>query len=324
MQETIQISVIVATRNRAASLKELLESLATQQTDAQAAYEVLVIDNGSTDDTRQTVEALQIGFPAPLRYHYEPRPGKPWALNAGMALAHGAILAFTDDDVVASPSWLSALHRCFLEERVDAVTGKILPCWLAPRPAWLTDRAFRSVATLGCVNHGSVRRRTLDGQDCRWVGGNLAIRREATVRVGDYDVRMARSQDMEYYHRCLAQGLLICYEPDAVVFHKVGPERMTPTYFRQWRRRTGYYNAAQMSWQARDLVTVMPLWWYRVSGRLAWRWLRAVVVRRTWLERFRWELLLQEQLGVLGYRIQMWPSRWRNVLPHTKASSDGR
>ncbi len=309
MSSSVNISVIVATRNRAASLTELLESLAAQRMDPPITYEVLVVDNGSTDETRQAVEALQAGFPAPLRYHFEPRPGKPWALNAGMAAARGALLAFTDDDVVADPSWLAALWRCCCEERADAVTGKIVPRWLTLRPAWLTNQVLRSVATLGCVDHGSVRRRTLDGQDCRWVGGNLAIRREAADRIGGYDVRMARSQDTEYYRRCLSKGLTVCYEPGAVVFHKIGSERMTPGYFRQWRHRTGFYNAAQLPWRPADRLTVMPLWWYRFMARIMAQWAGRVVARRPWLERFRLELILHEQFGVLEYRMRTWLHR---------------
>src|SRR5262249_37984640 len=92
------LTVIVATRDRAAHAAQILHHLASQETGGILGYEVLVVDNGSTDTTRIVVEAAQRNFPAPLHYVYEGRAGKSHALNAGMARATGDILVFTDDD----------------------------------------------------------------------------------------------------------------------------------------------------------------------------------------------------------------------------------
>jgi GT2 family glycosyltransferase len=146
------------------------------------------------------------------------------------------------------------------------------------------------------------------------VGGNLAIRREAVGRIGGYDVRMTRSQDTEYYHRCLAEGLQVCYEPTAVAAHKIGAERLSPGYFRRWRRRTGFYDAQRMPWTKRDALTVMPLWWYRAVLRLVGTWLASALARKPWLHRFRCELALHQQLGVFSGRLSLWPRRLVAVL----------
>ena len=304
------ISVIIATRNRAESLRDTLECLKVQVAHGRFTYEVLVVDNGSTDETRRVVEESQASFPVPLRYLYEGRAGKPWALNVGIRAAAGAVLAFTDDDVLPSPKWLSALWSCFEEERADGVAGKILPWWLGPKPAWLPEHVLRSGSAFGCVDHGPVRRRSSEGdEECRWVGGNMAIRREAAEHVGPYDVRMGRGEDTEYYWRCIERGFTVCYEPAALVYHKMPVQRLTPQYMRQWYHWTGYYQAHQMPWKIHHLLTVAPVWWYRLSLSALAAWLRAVVARHPWWERFRCELALRELASTWAHRIQLWP-RW--------------
>ncbi len=297
-------TVIVATYNRAESLCQTLKTLAFQATDGQFTYEVLVSDNGSTDHTRAAVKALQPDFPAPLRYCYEGRRGKSWALNTGIAHARGRFLAFTDDDVLATPTWLARLWQCFREEAADAIGGKVVPRWTAPRPAWLTDEMVRRLDSLGCLDYGD--RRLL--KYYRWVGGNVAIRRDVVERVGGYDVRLARTQDTEYYQRCRRAGLTIVYEPTAVVQHQIGPERMTPAYFRQWRARTGYYHAYLHQWRKYHLLTIMPMSWYQVMGRWLARWVMSVVRFRPWQDRFVPEIMLRDYGQQFLHRVQMWPA----------------
>jgi glycosyltransferase involved in cell wall biosynthesis/predicted DCC family thiol-disulfide oxidoreductase YuxK len=307
------VSVIIATRNRASSLAELLETLAAQQTGGAFTFEVLVMDNGSTDATRETVERLRATFPAPLRYAYEERAGKPWALNAGLQLAQGRLLAFADDDVRAEPGWLAGLWRCAAESGADAVTGRVLPQWIGGRPGWLTDEAFRQIGGMGCIDWGEQRVSVRGRRDCRWVGGNMAIRREAAERLGGFDVRMLRGQDTEYYRRALAQGLHIVYEPSAVVYHQIPAERLTPAYFRQWRDRSGNYQAHLIPWKRSHLLTIMPLWRYGKTLLLLRLWAQAWLRRRPWWQRFSYELMLREDLSTWRRRLQLWPGWWRTA-----------
>ena len=307
-------TVLVATRNRAASLSSLLTRLAEQDTRGRFTYEVLIADNGSTDATRGVVDERVPSYPVPLRYIYEPRAGKPWALNAGMRHARGAILAFTDDDTVPEPSWLHALWTCFDEEEADAVTGRILPEWRAARPAWLTDEAFWTIGSQGCIDHGERRLHTLNGAYCRWVGGNVAIRREAAQRLGDYDSRMVRVQDTEYYLRAVRCGLAVVYEPTAVVYHQIHGERLTASYYRRWQHRTAYYSAYLVPWKKTHLLTIVPVWYYRRILRNAARWLGATCRRQPSWQRFRWELLVRYDVSLWWHRCRLWPRWWWTIL----------
>jgi GT2 family glycosyltransferase len=308
------LTVIIASRDRRAALEELLGRLAQQETRGRFTYEVLVVDNGSTDGTRAMVERVRAGYPAPLRYAYEARPGKPRALNRGLAEARGAVLAFTDDDVLVSPGWLLALWQCLEEEQADAVAGRVLPRWTAGRPAWLTDEVCRQLGGLGCVDYGERRVRGGDGRDLRWVGGNMAVRREAVARLGGFDLRMLRGQDTEYYRRALEAGLRLVYEPAALAYHRVPAARTSPAYFRRWRDRMGFYQAYFVPWKRSHLVTIMPLWRYRMLVWLAKEWLKRAVTRRPWWERFQYELYLREAVAVWRRRVQLWPRWWLTVL----------
>lgn len=307
------ISVIIATRDRAETLQRTLqEDLARQATEGEFSYEVLVVDNGSTDRTRDVVESARHQYPVTLRYLYEARLGKPHALNTGMEHAWGAVFAVTDDDALPDPRWLLGLWRCLQQERADAVGGRVLPLWEAQRPAWMSDEFVWRVGCLGLLDHGAARRRVEQG-DCRWVGSNLAIRREAVARVGGFDVRLIRSQDTEFYNRCVRAGLRVCYEPSALVRHRLGAERMALDYYRRWNHRTGYYNAYSVPWRKYHLLTVVPWQWYYSVARLAWIWLSNRVAGGPWPERFDSELKLRGHWSLWLHRLALWP-RWLLTL----------
>jgi len=311
-----EVSVILATRNRAERLRQALGPLGGQQTGGRFSYEVVIVDNGSTDATRQAVEALQADFPAPLRYVYEAQVGKPFALNAGIRRAQGQLLAFIDDDVAPERTWLLALWSSLADEGADAVAGRVLPNWENEPPAWLAEGwlAHLNQLGLGCIDHGPARRRSWDGEDCRWVGGNMAVRRQVVERIGGFHEALVRGQDSEYYERCLQRGARVIYEPSASAHHGIRAERLTRQAFRQWRVRQGYYDAAAVPWKLSHLITIMPLWRWRLTGRRAWAWLGARLARSTAWERFYSGLTMHEEIGAWSRRLQEWPRRWLAVI----------
>src|ERR1041384_3596860 len=100
------ISVVVCTYNRAALLPQALRSLFTQKVE-DVSYEIVVIDNNSSDNTPATIESLQSESPVPLRYFRESRQGNAYARNTGVEQAAAPIVAYIDDDCIADENWVA-------------------------------------------------------------------------------------------------------------------------------------------------------------------------------------------------------------------------
>ncbi len=181
---SVDVTVIVCTRNRKESLAAALESLQSLVTTDSLTYEILVIDNGSDDGTRELVHEFVARDPQQWKYFSEPEKGLSRARNCGIRHARGEIIAFTDDDVIVDPNWLSALWNTF-ESKPDviAVQGKILlqkeierlPPWADPE-----DLLF---CTCYDPSPAPVRADML-------VGANMALRGEVFKKHGLFDPRL--------------------------------------------------------------------------------------------------------------------------------------
>ncbi len=234
----IDLSIILCTYNRAESLSRMLGTLAAARVPEALTCELVLVDNNSADGTRRVVEDRRRDFAYPVRYLFENRQGKSYALNAGVSVSSGEILAFTDDDVEIDEGWIENLVRPFAEEDVLAVGGRILPVWTSPRPDWfLTEGPDRLMTVLVSFDLGD---EAMD-VDTPPFGANMAIRKSAFSRYGHFrqDLgpnpgNLVRGEDTELMGRLLAAGERIVYAPDAVVRHPVDPERTTKEYFRSW------------------------------------------------------------------------------------------
>ena len=256
------ISVIVCTYNRSRSLRETLDRLAAQQTDG-FDYEVVVVDNNSTDDTKAAVASCEAVFSGRLRYVFEGRQGLSHARNAGVEAVRGDVVAFTDDDVEPRPDWLAALARAFDRHGADCVYGKVLPRWQAPPPAWLGAYFQRRLAMLDRGDAPVV----VTSASQQFVCANMAVRKERVVALGGFDVRLGNrgnrlggEEDTELFERMLASGARIVYTPDAVVYHKVPVERMRLAYFRRWHFEHGVSTACYLPSANGRSVLGVP-WW---------------------------------------------------------------
>src|SRR6187549_3687177 len=134
----MDFSIIIPTYNRADELRETIRSIA--RLDVTADWELLVIDNKSTDHTRAVVEEEAASFPAALRYVYEAEQGRYAAINTGIRAATGTIIATTDDDARVEPDWLTRAAEALEALGCDYVGGKVLPIWKGARPTWLPHR----------------------------------------------------------------------------------------------------------------------------------------------------------------------------------------
>src|SRR5919106_4321342 len=186
------ISVVIATRDRARLLASTLEALSRQESPG-CPFEILIVDNGSIDDTPGVVAAAAARGPAPVMYLSETGPGKSRALNNAVAHARGDLLVLTDDDVLPSPGWLAAYVRAFSETGADFAAGRILPQWEAPPPRWMSPALHGVLA----IPDGGTRRLTLGkgvNDQIMPIGANMAIRRHVLDRIGGWNPDLGKLQ----------------------------------------------------------------------------------------------------------------------------------
>ncbi|UUN27265.1 glycosyltransferase [Streptomyces sp. FIT100] len=219
-------SVVVATRERAGRLARALDSLLAQD---HPDFEIVVVDNApATDATRDLVEKKYAGA---VRYVHEPVPGLAVAHNRGIAAADGAVLAFTDDDVIADPHWLTALSAPFADDpRIGCATGLILPARLTT-PAQILLEGHGGFAKGFAPRTYDPARPPADEPLFPFTAGrfgsgaNMAFRARALKAVGGFDPATgtgtpARGGDDLYaFVRILAAGHRLRYTPDALVWH---------------------------------------------------------------------------------------------------------
>jgi glycosyltransferase involved in cell wall biosynthesis len=243
---TPTFSIVIATKNRAALLAETLDALVGQQW-PRDRFEILVADNGSTDNTMLAVERAATSKGAPrIAYRFIPTPGKSHAVNALFKEVSADIIALTDDDVLPEPTWLAALASSFEETKADFVAGRILPRWEADPPHWLSAPLYGVLA----VPDNGERRLTLgpdgDGRDIIPVGANMAVRSVVVRSIGGlrHDLgklsgTLRTGEDHEFFLRMIAKGYRGVYEPAALVRHFVPRERLERSYFRRWLYQNG-------------------------------------------------------------------------------------
>lgn len=256
----MDISVVVCTYNRCQVLATALESIAQSTLPGSISWEVVVVDNNSSDQTPEIVKNLCQQHPGRFRYVFEPRPGKSYALNTGVLQSQGAIIAFADDDTTVELTWLDRLTAPLRCGDWSGSGGPVILQWSCPRPTWLTKDA--TLAPLAGLNPDR-----LAGEISEPIlyGGNLALRRTMFESYGGFRTDLGPSpnretprpnEDTEYVRRLLLAGERLFYEPSAVVFHPVPASRLRKSYFLNWWFDKGradfliYGVSPEMKWRA--------------------------------------------------------------------------
>jgi glucosyl-dolichyl phosphate glucuronosyltransferase len=233
------VSVIVSTRNRAHYLPEVLRTLAAQ--DCEASFEVIVVDNGSTDATPSVLREWCARNPG-FRTVSEPRPGLSKGKNAGIRTARAPLLLFTDDDMRVDPGWVASYHALFSRHEGSALLlagGPIVPIPqdLGKWPDWLDEPGL---ADAGLLDHRE--QRALRKFEYAW-GGNMAVPMALFDRFGLWDEttglqgdgRVTREdseffEDTELQDRVRNAGGSTWFCPKAVVYHRVDRASVTPRH----------------------------------------------------------------------------------------------
>lgn len=214
----IDISLLICTRNRRASLSATLASIAAAA--GGRRLEVIVVDNGSTDDSAALVRAWAADQSFTVRLLAEPRPGLARARNVALAAARGRIIAMTDDDCVLHPDYFAQLARAFAEQPAPVIIGgRILLGDPADLPVTIKLEDHPMIAPASGFPGGFV------------MGANLAFTADVRDRLGLFDERFGAgapfraAEDTDYLFRALGHGIPVRYDPHFVVDHHHGRRR---------------------------------------------------------------------------------------------------
>lgn len=212
---TIDLSVIVCTRNRACDLAFMLKALAKAAIPPKTAVEMIVVDNASVDDTKKVVHHAKSAFRCAVIYVYEATKGLSSARNAGIANARGKYIAWTDDDCVVSSDWLEAIVNTFNKNPdISMLGGRVLlydptDYPVSIKTSVVPERLSRTITFPGALLYGC----------------NMAFRRSLVDQIGNFDVRfgagssLRAAEDAELVYRAFTAGFDVCYAPDVVVYH---------------------------------------------------------------------------------------------------------
>ena len=232
------ISVIIPTCNRAALLYNALESI-TRQTYPQQGFEVIVVDNGSTDSTPDVCKHFANRIKN-FKYIYDPRPGLHIGRHTGYENASGDILVYADDDIEAFPTWLEGHAESFADPYVAMVGGKSLPRFESTPPDWVAELCNKTsrgwwIGSYSIQDFGDELHET--PHELIW-GCNFGIRKEVLKKAGGFNPDSLPQELIKYRgdgETALSLavrnlGLKAIYNPKASIHHFVSNERLTPEY----------------------------------------------------------------------------------------------
>ncbi len=229
-EELLDATVVICTRNRGAALRRACVSV-LDAAPGDLDWELMIVDNASTDDTPEVASALAAEHPGRLRLVQESEIGLSAARNAGVAAARGGVVAFLDDDATVGGSWLVELVAA-LRSGAMAAGGPVRPELLGERPRWLGD-VF--LPYLSAWDRGSEPHVLTFPEYPR--GANVAFRREAFARYGGFATWLGRrgaallsGEELEMCLRLERGGERVVYVPSAAVDHEVPVDRLTPEW----------------------------------------------------------------------------------------------
>jgi len=236
----IDISIIVPTLNRSAFLKEALQSILNQDF-PKHRYEIIVIDNGSTDETKPVFDSLQKANEVQMSYFAEVKPGLHIGRHRGAKEARADILVFVDDDVIAIPSWLSCIWEAFQGSDAVLVGGNNLPDYECDPPGWLhhlwIQCQYGKYLSLLSLIHFNIGYQEIPP----WFiyGCNFSISRKILFEAGGFHpdgmptelIRYRGDGESHVSHFIAKHHLKAYFHPGATLYHRVPSSRMTREYF---------------------------------------------------------------------------------------------
>jgi glycosyltransferase involved in cell wall biosynthesis len=293
----MDLSLIICTRDRHHRLARCLESVRRLTFDG--SWELIIVDNGSTDETADVVREFVQTTDLRAIYLFEPAPGKSRALNTALEIAAGQILAFTDDDCYPAPDFLTQVWSAFDDPSVGYIGGRIILHDPADYPITINESmkpaAFppKSFVCAGCIQ-----------------GANMAFRRTVLLGIGGFDplfgpgALFIAAEEIDAVGRASAMGWKGEYHPEAVVRHHHG--RTTADIAALWK----WYAIGRGAYHMKLLLRGHQfLWFARSVYQLRWRY-------RTSRTTVLWELV-----GAAKYAYIYVSQILRNGLGQSKSPS---
>ncbi len=268
----MRITTALCSRNRSTQLRSALDEMTNLLIPAGVDWELLVVNNGSSDGT----EAVIYGFSSrlPIRRIFEARPGLSYARNRAIREATGEYIIWTDDDVAVSREWLTAYHQAFRQWPDAAIFGgPVRPVFLGRPPTWLL-RVRDRVGPVFAARPLGPEPTPIVERDVPF-GANMAVRRREQ-RTCLYDTRLVVSEETTCLRTILRDGSHGWWVPGAAVDHIIPESRQTVGHL--WR-----YYAAQGEFDARTHPNAAGA---TLLGRPRWSWSELVLSQlRFWQHR---------------------------------------
>jgi glycosyltransferase involved in cell wall biosynthesis len=300
LHKTMKLSVILCTYNRSGILPKALDGIAGQVLSKSDDWEVLVVDNNSSDQTRNVVKEYCRRYPDRFRYLFEAQQGLSHARNTGIKHAQGDVLVFVDDDVTITPTWLRNLVAQLRDGRYAGAGGRILPDWTCEAPPWLATDGRYALAPFAVFDLGPEAGPLLEPP----LGANMAFRKAMFACYGNFRADLGRSgtgmlsnEDTEFGRRLLKAGEALHYEASAVVYHPVSQDRLQKSYLLKWSFAKGRSDIREFGPRAgtRYYFRGVPLYLFRNLARGLLCWTLSLDPRR----RFQYKSIVWGKLGAI-------------------------
>lgn len=234
--ETVTITIVIPTYNRQEMLRKTMDGMVHQETDNDFNYEVLIIDDGSTDNTAAVVREIQEKSAVPVHYIAESGRGYTAVLNRAVQEFKGQYLAFFDDDQHTHSTWLRELYEVARDQGAEMVGGPIL--------LDLPDAVLAGIGPVCRDLYGEspdVRDpETYMKKDPLPSGGNRLVHRSVFEKVGTFDESMLTGGcDRDFLLRSLAAGVTMGWAKGAAGYHQIPPERITSKHIKWYSLQFG-------------------------------------------------------------------------------------
>ena len=237
------ISIIICTYNREKYIRPLLESIAKNDYPT-TDYEIVLVDNNCTDNTRGVYEQFATANPmVTLRYVVEPEQGLSAARNRGIKEAKGDIIIYVDDDALVDTDYIRqyAEHFATYPETM-AAGGPIEPLYESKEPSWMSP--YTKALLTAWMNYGNQVREYPNGRYPG--GGNAAYRKEVFERVGLFNTELGRkgnlllaSEEKDIFDKMKALGMKVLYLPAPVLHHCIPQTKLEEDYFNRLTLQIG-------------------------------------------------------------------------------------